>query len=302
MNSGTTRDLAFGLVKRYLYSSECSWSNGISGAIAEFMYDAGERVSFGESAHGIHAVTDRGAIAVNLAGELTCFAYEEIAHCTRSWTQAVALALPEKMSLLPAHHAITALGADAEAVRPEDRDKQLFDLGLGSDKARFCVRSGDPQLVQELDSLCGQSLADQGHALLGLLQGAAPERIVVSRLGRVEVCTPIPHKGGNTEAGPHTHLLPQLLGKDKSVIPPGYSAVMHVYPPHPLHDKYGVDKPFDRAQFGAFQEVLEKVGVDDYLKAKNAIRSRADEAAGTPSRWYHIARKVVKMQARELSI
>ena len=297
-----TRDMAIDLVRRYLRSSECSWSNGISGAIAEFMYDDGERVSFGESARRLHAVTDRGAIAVNLNEEIACFAYEEIAHCTRSWTQAIALALPKKLSVLPAHHVITALGADTGAVRPGDRDKQLFDLGLGSKLARFCVRSGDTGMVKELNSLCGQSLPDTGHALPGLLRDAAPARVAISRLGRIEVCTPIPQQGGRTEAGPHTHLLPHLLGKDQAVIPAGYAAAMHIYPPHPLHDKYGAGKPFDGLQFGAFQEVLEQVGIEDYLDAKNAARDQAGNGAGSSSRWYDIARQVVKMQSRELTI
>ena len=298
----STRDTAADLVRRYLHSSECSWSNGISGAIGEFMYDAGERVSFGESAQGLHAVTDRGAIALNLPGEIACFAYEEVAHCTRSWTQAIAFALPRELSLLSVNHVITALGADTEAVRPGDRDKQLFDLGLGSELVRFCVRSGDTGLVKELASFCGQSLSDQGHALLELLQNAAPVRVVMSKVGRIEVCTPVPRKGGHTEAGPHTHLLPQLLGKDKAVLPPAYPAVMHVYPPHPLHDKYGADKSFDRAQFGAFQEVLEQVGIEDYLDAKNAAGDPSAEIAGVDAGWYDIARQVVKMQSHQSGI
>ena len=299
MQPGTTaqREMIIGLVKGYLHSPESSWSNGISGAIAEFMYDAGETVSFGETATGLHALTERGAIAVRLPEELACFAYEEIAHCTRSWTQTVALALPDARSRISVNRVITALGADGEAVRPRDRDKQLFDLGLGSDQARFCVRSGDSSLVKELNSLCGQALADNMHAMAGFLQSASPQRVVISALGRIEVCTPIPQKGGNTEAGPHTHLLPYLLGKDTAVTPPGYSAVMHAYPPHPLHDKYGAEKPFDRARYREFQDVLEKVGIEDYRKAKTGAGEMSGAHSGNHSMWYDIARRVVEMQS-----
>ena len=103
---GTNRETTIDLIKRYLHSTESSWSNGISGAIAEFMYDAGESVSFGESATALHAVTDRGAIAVNLAQEPACFAHEDITHCTGSWTQVLSLALPEALSdaCKPCHH------------------------------------------------------------------------------------------------------------------------------------------------------------------------------------------------------
>ncbi len=302
MQSGvtTSRETKVDLIRRYLHSTESSWSNGISGAIAEFMYDKGESVDFGESATALHAVTDRGAIAVNLAQELACFAYEDISHCTRSWTQTIALALPEPLSRVPANHVITALGADTGAIRSRDRDKQLFDLGLGSDLARFCVRTGDSNLEKELTSFCGKALSDQQHALPGLLQQSSPERIVVSALGRIEVYTPIPQKGGHTETGPHTHLLPGLLGKDKNLLPPGYSAVMHVYPPHPLHDKYGMEKPFAPAQYHAFKDVLKKVGIEDYLKAKAAAEGTSGTPAGADSRWYDIARRIVKIQQAEL--
>ena len=288
--------MSFDLVRRYLHSTECSWSNGISGAIAEFMYDSGESVSFGESATALHAVTDRGAIAVNLAQELTCFAYEDITHCTGSWTQVLALALPESLSRMPANHAITALGADAGAARSRDRDKQLFDLGLGSGLARFCVRTGDAGLAGALNSLCGETLHARGQDILALLQQSSPQRIVVSAMGRIEVYTPIPQQGGVTEAGPHTHLLPWLLGKDKPVLPPGYSAVMHAYPPHPLHDKYGMKKPFDPAQHHAFQDVLKEVGIEDYLKAKAAAEATSGTPAGADSGWCDIARRIVKIQ------
>ena len=294
--------MIFDLVRRYLHSTESSWSNGISGAIAEFMYDAGESVSFGESATALHAVTDRGAIAVNLAQQPACFAHEDITHCTGSWTQVLSLALPEPLSRIPANHAITALGADTGAVRSRDRDKQLFDLGLGSELARFCVRTGDPELARELKSLCGKTLHTGGQALLALLQQSSPHRIVVSALGRIEVYTPIPQKGGHTESGPHTHLLPGLLGKDKTVLPPGYSAVMHVYPPHPMHDKYGVKKPFDPAQYHEFQDVLKKVGIEDYLEAKAAAAGTTEKQAGDNSRWYDIARRIVKIQEQQLRV
>ena len=292
--------MIFDLVRRYLHSTESSWSNGISGAIAEFMYDAGESVSFGESATALHAVTGRGAIAVNLAQEAACFAHEDITHCTGSWTQVLSLALPERLSRMPANHAVTALGADTGAIRSRDRDKQLFDLGLGSELARFCVRTGDADLARELNSLCGKTLHARGQALLALLQQSTPQRIVVSALGRIEVYTPIPQKGGHTEAGPHTHLLPGLLGKDKTVLPPGYSAALHVYPAHPLHDKYGAEKPFDPVQYHTFQDVLKKVGIENYLKAKAAAEGTSGTPGGADSRWYDIARRIVKIQQEEL--
>lgn len=302
MQPGRTasREATIDLIKRYLHSSECSWSNGISGAIAEFMYDDGESISFGERANSLHAVTDRGAIAINLTQELACVAYEDITHCTRSWTQTVALALPTPLARLPANYVITAIGADSDAIRPRDRDKQVFDLGLGSNLARFCVRTGDSDLASKLNSFCGRPLLDQAASIMELLQQSSPERITVSASGRIEVFTPIPQKGASTEAGPHTHLLPWLLGKGSDILPAGFVAVMHVYPPHPMHDKYGLEKPFNLVQYHAFQDVLEKTGIEDYLEAKNTVKNPASETDHIHSRWYDIARQVVKIQEQQL--
>ncbi len=296
-----SRATTIGLIRHYLNSTESSWSNGISGAIAEFMYDDGEQISFEESATALQAVTGRGAIAVNLAQELACFAYEDIGHCAGSWTQSIALALPAARARIPTNHVVTSLGADVGALRTPDRDKQLFDLGLGSDLARFCVRTGDSNLANELRFFCGKKLSDQQRVLPALLQSSSPERVVISALGRIEVYTPIPQTSAHTEAGPHTHLLPGLLGKDKAVLPCGHPAVMQIYPPHPLRDKYGEEKPFDPACYHAFQDVLEKVGIEEYLSAKTAAEENSPPATGNSSRWYDIACQIVTMQQQELA-
>ncbi len=285
------------LVTRYLRSPKSSWSNGISGAIGEFMYDEGEDVSFGETTDSLSAQTDRGAISIKLPEQLTCFAYEQLSHSARSWTQTVALALPQTQARMAANKVITDLGADKESVRVQDRDARLFDLGLGSDQARFCVRTKDEALMEKLTSLCGRVLLDEGHAVLALLQRSSPARVIISALGRIEVYTPVPERGAHTEMGPHTHLLPGLLGEKESVIPPGYASALRVYPPHPLHDKYGAEKPFDRLQHDEFQDVLGKVGIEDYLKERVAAgdSTHADNAGN--SMWYDIARQVVNMQS-----
>ena len=292
-----SRTTVIDLVKRYLHSPESSWSNGISGAIGEFMYDEDETVSFGETADSLSALTGRGAISIKLPGQLTCFAYEQLTHCTRSWAQTIALALPRAQAGLKVNRVITDLGEDREAVRARDRDARLFDLGLGSDQIRFCVRTKEGQLAEKLTSFCGLALLDEGQAVMTLLQGSSPDRIVISALGRIEVYTPIPGHGVSAEMGPHTHLLPRLLGKDTSVVPVDYSASMHVYPPHPLHDKYGADKPFDPFRHNAFQDVLEQAGIKDYLEEKQAAGDPAQVTTGSNSNWYHIARRIVKMQS-----
>ena len=87
------------------------------------MYDEDETVSFGETADSLSALTGRGAISIKLPGQLTCFAYEQLTHCTRSWAQTIALALPRAQAGLKVNRVITDLGEDREAVRARDRGR-----------------------------------------------------------------------------------------------------------------------------------------------------------------------------------
>ena len=299
IRKATPRSAVIELIKHYLRAPESSWSNGVSGAIAEFMYDEDETVELRETDECLSAVTDRGAISIKLPAQITCFAYEQLTHCTRSWTQTVALALPQTQAGVKINRVITDMGVDKDAVNDQDREERLFDLGLGLEPIRFCVRTKEGRLIEKLTSLSGQVMLDQGRDVLELLQSSSPARIVISKLGRIEVYTPIPTKGAGTERGPHTHLLPKLLSKKELVIPDGYSATFHIYPPHPLHDKYGAENPFDRLRHEDFQDVLKKTGIEDYLKEKAAVAakgSRSEDAEGR-STWHNIARQVVKMQS-----
>ena len=119
----TPRSAVIELIKRYLRAPESSWSNGVSGAIAEFMYDEDETVEIRETDECLSAITDRGAISIKLPAQITCFAYEQLTHCTRSWTQTVALALPQTRAGVKINRVITDMGVDKDAVNDQDPGK-----------------------------------------------------------------------------------------------------------------------------------------------------------------------------------
>ena len=60
-------------------------------------------------------------------------------------------------------------------------------------------------------------LLDALPRLAPVLLQHSPPRVVESVLGRIEVLTPIPVPGGNTPAGPHTHLLPEHLATGRAL-------------------------------------------------------------------------------------
>jgi hypothetical protein len=181
--------------------------------------------------------------------------------------------------------ALTELGPDRDALRPEDRGSILFDLGLGALQADFCVRIGDPSLATRLRELTGRAVFEHSNPAMGMILAADPPRVFISRLGRIEVYQPIPPPTGKSPEGPHTHVLPKLLRSGRThpatePIPGGWIPCAHIYPPHPARDGIGEPRPFDAARYRSFQLTMESCGDPKAL----AIKRRVAEAvlAGKP--------------------
>ena len=144
------------LLLDHVQDPHASWSCGRFGAIAEFHRDADEPVEIA-SQPAIVAATSRGAIRIELLPALRPVAYETISKCIESWGQGVALCLPRDLALMSGRTVVTELGPDIDAVRPQDRDAFLFDLGIGGPQSEICVRSADPEAIALLRSACGHS-------------------------------------------------------------------------------------------------------------------------------------------------
>jgi uncharacterized protein DUF6925 len=219
------------LVDSHLRSPSSSWSIGAFGAIAEFHRDASEPAELS----GLSAVTARGAIAVRLAPGCRAFAYDRLSAPPDLRRPGVALCLPEADARMDARTRIAALGLDRDALRAQDRDALLFDLGLGLANCEFCVRTADAALA---DALCAAENTPllENAPLVELLKRESPHRVVRSRAGRIEVFQDIAPEGGRSPSGPHTHLLPRLLREGRThaadvPIPEGWLPCLSLYPP-----------------------------------------------------------------------
>ncbi len=129
-------------------NNEVAWSLGTFGAIAEFTRDADEPVVLDRADGSISAVTARGAWRITLHPEVRPIASESIT--TKSWSQRVALCLPETRCAMSERSEFAEIGRDSDALRAEDREGVLFDLGLGTLHAAFQAlleRFGNPELV-----------------------------------------------------------------------------------------------------------------------------------------------------------
>jgi hypothetical protein len=268
------------LVERHLADPQASWAIGTFGAIAEFHREAGEPVELCANA----ALTARGGIRLQINGEVQALAWERPT-AGDAWTQGVALCLPAQSGTMSRRSVLTELGPDGNALRQEDRSEILFDLGLAAPHCDLCVRTADPALLAELRSAAGRAVL--GTGLLATLAAASPTRVFISRLGRIEVHTPIPAPAGKTPDGPHTHLLPELLKKKRThsanlPLPVQMVASAELYPASAIHDAHGHRSTFAAERHDAFQRVLSALGDRACLAAK--ARTIAAVRAGEPPR------------------
>ena len=237
VQTSSVQEHARDIVAEHLARPATGWAVGMVGAVAEFM-----RASADE------AGSDRATCVVTACGALRIEATPEtrvVRFTTASGLACIALCLPAALARLSGRTVLTEVGRDGGALRAADRDAFLFDLGIESPFFEFCVRTADPVAVQRLRSRVGSSLFGGGRSVLPEIAELQPQRVVCSRLARIEVYQPIADAGATTPVGPHTHLLPDLLAARlpyaaDEPIPAGWIPCVHLYlgqlPAHEAHE------------------------------------------------------------------
>ncbi len=255
------------LIVQHIYDPSSSWMCGRFGAVAEFHRDPEEPASI-SAEPCVEAVTERGAIRIETLEELRPVAYETIGRGMR-WGQGIALCLPETLARMPGRTVVTELGPDTDALREQDRDAVLFDLGLGGPTVEVCVRTANAETASYFRRMVGRRFFDQPGTELARLPAFSPHRVFRCRLGRVEVYQPIPPMDGRSPAGPHTHVRGNLLalGRNHAAtvpVPQGWIAGMTLYPAHPLRGPTDGRDPspdsIDLDRYAAFQSLMERYG------------------------------------------
>jgi len=194
-----------------------TWVSGIFGAIAEFCVGPNESVTQTIDASSIAAWTGRGAIRFKIPDDVRAMA---LSNGESSRSGIMILASPRSRIVPNIPSGLAALGSDREAIHPAGLNQQLYDLGIGSTVVRFCIRTGDVDLIQELEAYSGRGWSELLTGLGKRILHASPTRVISSPLGRLEILTPIPPPDGRSPHGPHTHLLPAQLASGRET-PPG---------------------------------------------------------------------------------
>jgi hypothetical protein len=291
------------LLAAQLADPATGWSVGTFGAIAEFTRDRDEPVHIERVNGGFSAVTERGAISLRAVPELRLVASESATR--QSWTQRVALCLPQDRCAMNGRSVLTELGPDTQAIRPADRDAILFDLGLDLLQVDACIRVADPELAEKLRACCGRKAFDPDSPAMGMIVAAGPNRVFISRLGRAEVFQGIPPPHGKSPEGPHTHVLPRLLAHRRThaateAIPDGLVPCAHFYPAHPLTDGGAYEARAHRV----FQELMQTFGDAELVALKRRLAAAVSSGAD-PSRLDvpddRFARIAVRVGLRQLA-
>lgn len=244
-----------------LSDPDAGWSMGSFGAIAEFHHVAGDAPA--EILPGCGLVTARGGMRLDRLEDVQPVAWEALSPRPDRWQQGVTLCLTAEAAAMSQRATLTELGTDDGAIRPEDREAILFDMGLEQPQVDFCIRTSDPDLLAILRANLGRPIMEPGNPSMPAILKAHPHRVALSRIGRVEVYQMIggPDTGGVSPTGPHTHVLPKLLRARRShsantPIPEGLIPVAGFHPASPIMDSLARDRDFDRDVFEAFQQLL----------------------------------------------
>jgi hypothetical protein len=167
------------------------------------------------------------------------------------------------------------------------------------------VRVDDAAMLRALRAAQGRPLLSSG--LAGELASLSPTRVFISRLGRLEVRTPIPQPDGMTPDGPHTHVLPDLLRHKRThaatvPLPAGVVPSAELFPPSAIHDAHGRRTAFDAGRHVAFQSLLAAHGgpACTRAKAETIAAVRAAEAPRERSSYTRAQRLSRRVALRQL--
>ncbi|MEM6986997.1 MAG: DUF1289 domain-containing protein [Pseudomonadota bacterium] len=209
-----------------------TWVIGVVGAVAEFSAAPGAAVDVSRDGDALTARTRNGALRMVLNDDVRALTFDApgLQDAPR-----IVLAVKRECRRLPVAKAVHDLGEDAHAVIQESATR-LFDLGVGRDASRFCVRVAASAALGALEAVDGLAFSDALPRIGATLVAESPTRVVESTLGRIEVQGQIPPPDARSPLGPHTHLLPADLASGRAMptgmdLPRAYLPGAIYYPP-----------------------------------------------------------------------
>jgi len=262
------------ILSNYLQHNDYAVSIGGYGAIAEYEGWPIELEST-DSIINLFSKSEKGAFVATITPNNDLFAQESLSSNNRLWQQEIVVTEKRRGSTYGSDNKLKEVGQDDQSLTAEEKNHLLFNLGTGLDNSIFCIRTDDRELIAVLRNYVGKQITTEGHPAIESVVGASPTRVVISKVGRIEVYQKISRV--RTPRGPHTHLLLELL-KDKRThsqklaLPPN---AMPVFSFHP--QRISRLSPQGTKSCQQFDRILKSFGNRDYFNAKiqmiRALRS-----------------------------
>ena len=227
-----TTDETISFVTQSLEKTSGTWVMGVVGGVAEFAAKPGQPIDVSIVGDCLVAKTDAGAMRMVINDDVRALTFDPP---DREREARIVLAVKRERGRLPVASGVADLGPDTDAL-VQERNANLYDLGLGRKEGRFCVRLGEGAAREALNGSKGLMFPHALPMIAGTLVAESPTRVVESALGRIEVQGKIPPPDAKSPDGPHTHLLPDHLETGRALpvgmdLPRAYLPGAIFYPP-----------------------------------------------------------------------
>lgn len=282
-----TTDAVFDLLVDFASDPRHGWSIGSFAAIGEFIRDADEPATIRHLPDRYEVATSRGAMRIVKNAELHPAAWDGLSGDGESWSHHLAFCCAQSVTQEPV---IRHIGEDVDAIRAEDKQSALFDLGVSCGAVAMCLRAHDANMLRALQEAEGQPFVGNAAVMQQLLI-SQPHRVMTSPAGRIEIYQHVPPPDGKSPEGPHTHLLFNLVEKNRphsanTPIPLGMQSALTLHPRSPWRNALGEKHDF-RADIDAeFAPWLARFGLgEDQATDANIRAIIAADAAPDPALW-----------------
>lgn len=221
------RDELMDWVRDTLVARQGIWVVGAPGAFAEFPSTDNAPIDLRVEDGVITARRADGALRIAINEKVRAFAFAE--------GSPIVLGLPRGRAAIQSGSTLRSVGPDAAAIDEAHRNDRLFDLGIGRQYSRFCIRTCDESLTSALSDHDRQHWSSFMPLVLEQSASAGPHRIVESAAARIEVFSGIPDPGESSSTGARTHLFAELLKSGHeitpSLAPPDYVGPVAIFYP-----------------------------------------------------------------------
>jgi predicted Fe-S protein YdhL (DUF1289 family) len=181
-----TSDEIASWVSESISNRRVTWVVGGQDAAAAFFSavdDQETKVVADTDSVAVIARTRDAAFRLRVTEKLRAFAF--------AGSGTIVLGLPKARAAVTSRSVIHDLGSDAGATDEKCRGDRLFDIGLGYTSRRYCLRTGDANLIETLLKGCGRHWSDVIPAIEAEIRHVSPARVVETSVARIEVSAPI---------------------------------------------------------------------------------------------------------------